>query len=66
MSVGTGQVDLVEGTTGGERPEGVDEGDEALGAHACCDAHHVGLGDAALDELRGQRLLDLEGARGAA
>ena len=66
VRVGTREEDLVERTTRDERREGVDERDVALGRHAGGNAHHVGLGDAALDEVVRVGLLDLEGVAGAA
>ena len=66
VSIGAREENLVERTTRDERREGVDERDVALGGHAGGNAHHVGLGDAALDEVVRVGGLDLQGVGGAA
>ena len=66
VSIGAREENLVERTTRDERREGVDERDVALGGHASGNAHHVGLGDAALDEVVRVGGLDLQGVGGAA
>ena len=58
LAVGDALADLVVHPTGGEVRERSGEWDFPTNGHACGDAHHVGLGNAHLEESVGERVLE--------
>ena len=65
VGIGAGQEHLIVAAAGGEGAEGVADGLEARRGQAAGDAHHVGLGDAAVDGAVRMGLAVLGGADAA-
>ena len=58
LRVADGVADLLKGTSCGEHGKGAGKGNLACGGDACRHAHHVGLGDTAVDVALREGLLE--------